>query len=69
MNFAKFASDYKVRTKPHPWSKPYTSTCLKKGCREKPLFKDNIYYSLCDGCLKQESLGPYFRNNHKENNL
>lgn len=58
-SLSRFTTDYRVKSGPHPWSVPYSPECIMRGCKNKPLCRDNIHYSCCDDCLKQKKLGPY----------
>lgn len=55
----RFTTDYRVKSGPHPWSEPYTPKCIRKGCKAKPLHKENIHYSCCENCLRELGLGPF----------
>lgn len=59
------AKNYRAYTQ-HDWTKPYSPECIKPGCREKPYWDGKVYYSLCLGCLEEQSLGPFRKRIHKE---
>lgn len=58
-SLSHIATNYKVKSGPHPWNKPYSLKCIRKGCDNEPLEHEGIFYSCCDSCLKEQELGPY----------
>lgn len=63
---SNFITDYRRKNRPHSHSRPYSQECIFRGCRTKPYFDGETYFTLCKDHLRKEELGPFKQRIHKD---